>query len=160
MQINEKLVGIIHYTLTDDEGQVIDSSAGEAPLEYLHGFQNLVPGLEAELSGKKVGDKFSTTVAAEQGYGEVDPTLIQELPLSSFNGVDKVEVGMEFHAETQNGMQTVEIIAVDEDTVTINGNHPLAGVNLNFEIEVIGIREATEEELEHGHIHSAEGCQH
>lgn len=160
MQINEKLVGIIHYTLTDDEGQIIDSSAGEAPLEYLHGFQNLVPGLEAELNGKKVGDTFSTTVTPEQGYGEVDQALIQELPLSAFNGVDKVEVGMEFHAETQNGMQTVEIIAVEDETVTINGNHPLAGVNLNFEIEVVGIREATEEELEHGHIHSAEGCQH
>lgn len=160
MQISNKLVGIIHYTLSDDDGQVIDSSAGEAPLEYLQGFQNLVPGLEAELEGKKVGDKFKTTVSPEQGYGEVDPKLIQELPIDSFGGVEKVEVGMEFHAETEDGMQTVEVIAVEEDTVTINGNHPLAGLNLNFEVEVVGIREASSDELEHGHIHSAEGCGH
>jgi len=160
MQINNKLVGIIHYTLSDDDGQVIDSSAGEAPLEYLHGFQNLVPGLEAELEGKKVGDKFKTIVSPEQGYGEVNPELIQELPIASFGGVEKVEVGMEFHAETKDGMQTVEVIAVEDDTVTINGNHPLAGLNLNFEVEVVGIREASSDELDHGHIHSAEGCGH
>ncbi|MCV6623433.1 MAG: peptidylprolyl isomerase [Cellvibrionaceae bacterium] len=160
MEIKNELVGIIHYTLKNDDGATIDSSEGEAPLEYLHGFQNIVPGLEAELNGKKVGDSFKVSVEPEQGYGELDPNLVQELPKEMFQGVDQVEVGMAFHAETQNGMQTVEVIEVDEDTVTIDGNHPLAGQTLNFEIEVVGIREATPEELQHGHVHSAEGCGH
>lgn len=160
MEIKNELVGIIHYTLKNDDGVTIDSSEGEAPLEYLHGFQNIVPGLEAELNGKKVGDSFKVSVEPEQGYGELDPNLVQELPKEMFQGVDQVEVGMAFHAETQNGMQTVEVIEVDEDTVTIDGNHPLAGQTLNFEIEVVGIREATPEELQHGHVHSAEGCGH
>lgn len=160
MEIKNELVGIIHYTLKNDDGVTIDSSEGEAPLEYLHGFQNIVPGLEAELNGKKVGDSFKVSVEPEQGYGDLDPNLVQELPKEMFQGVDQVEVGMAFHAETQNGMQTVEVIEVDEDTVTIDGNHPLAGQTLNFEIEVVGIREATPEELQHGHVHSAEGCGH
>lgn len=158
MQLDDKLVGIIHYTLRNDAGETIDSSEGEAPLEYLHGFHNLVPGLEAELKGKSVGDKFTAAIAPELGYGDVDPNLVQELPLEMFQGVDKVEAGMEFHAETQNGMQVVEVKAVEDDKVTIDGNHPLAGQTLHFEIEVTGIREATADELEHGHVHSAEGC--
>ncbi|GAA6151925.1 peptidylprolyl isomerase [Pseudoteredinibacter isoporae] len=160
MELKNELVGIIHYTLRNDEGETIDTSAGEAPLEYLHGFQNIVPGLEDALSGKKVGDTFNVSVEPEQGYGELDPSLVQELPKEMFQGVDQVEVGMAFHAETQNGMQTVEVIEVDEETVTIDGNHPLAGQTLNFEIEVVGIREATADELQHGHVHSAEGCGH
>lgn len=160
MELKNELVGIIHYTLRDDEGQTIDTSEGEAPLEYLHGFQNIVPGLEAALAGKKVGDSFKVSIEPEQGYGELDPSLVQELPKDMFQGVDQVEVGMAFHAETQNGMQTVEVIEVDEETVTIDGNHPLAGQTLNFEIEVVGVREATADELQHGHIHSEEGCDH
>ncbi|MBB6522170.1 FKBP-type peptidyl-prolyl cis-trans isomerase [Pseudoteredinibacter isoporae] len=160
MELKNELVGIIHYTLRDDKGETIDTSEGEAPLEYLHGFQNIVPGLEDALSGKKVGDNFKVSVEPEQGYGELDPTLVQELPKDMFQGVDQVEVGMAFHAETQNGMQTVEVIEVDEDTVTIDGNHPLAGQTLNFDIEVVGIREATPDELEHGHVHSGEDGAH
>lgn len=162
MELKNELVGIIHYTLRNDEGETLDSSAGEAPLEYLHGFQNIVPGLEAELSGKKVGDSFKVSVEPEQGYGELDPSLVQELPKDMFQGVESIEVGMEFHAETQHGLQIVEVVEVEEETVTIDGNHPLAGQTLNFEIEVVGIREATTDELEHGHVHSdeGEGCGH
>ncbi len=159
MELKNELVGIIHYTLRNDEGETLDSSAGEAPLEYLHGYQNIVPGLEAELNGKKVGDSFKVSVEPEQGYGELDPSLVQELPKDMFQGVESVEVGMEFHAETQHGLQIVEVVEVEDETVTIDGNHPLAGQTLNFEIEVIGIREATADELEHGHVHSAEGCE-
>ncbi len=160
MELKNELVGIIHYTLRDDEGKTIDTSEAEAPLEYLHGFQNIVPGLEAALAGKKVGDNFKVSVEPEQGYGDLDPSLVQELPKDMFQGVDQVEVGMAFHAETQNGIQTVEVIEVDEETVTIDGNHPLAGQTLNFEIEVVGVREATPDELQHGHVHSEEGCGH
>jgi len=160
MQIEDKVVGIIHYTLRNDDGDVIDTSEGEAPLEYIQGMQNLVPGLEAELAGKKVGDSFKVSVEPEQGYGDIDPNLLQELPLAAFEGVDKVEPGMEFHAETANGPQIVEVIAVEDGSVTIDGNHPMAGQTLHFEIEIVGIREASEVELEHGHVHNGESCGH
>ncbi|MCV6627351.1 MAG: peptidylprolyl isomerase [Cellvibrionaceae bacterium] len=160
MQLTDKMVGIIHYTLRNEGGETIDTSEGEAPLEYLHGYQNIVPGLELELAGKKVGDKLKTVIAAEQGYGEIDPNLIQELPLEMFQGVEKVEPGMEFHAETEHGLQIVEVVEVEQDTVTIDGNHPLAGLDLHFEVEVVGIREATADELEHGHVHNADEPTH
>lgn len=160
MQIEDKIVGIIHYTLRNDDGDVIDTSEGEAPLEYIQGMQNLVPGLEAELAGKKVGDSFKVSVQPEQGYGDIDPNLLQELPIAAFEGVDKVETGMEFHAETANGPQIVEVIAVEDGSVTIDGNHPMAGQTLHFEIEIVGMREASEVELEHGHVHNGESCGH
>jgi FKBP-type peptidyl-prolyl cis-trans isomerase SlyD len=160
MSITENKVALIHYTLKNDDGATLDSSEGQEPLAYLHGHQNLVPGLEKELEGKAVGDKLSVTVPAEEGYGEKDPQLIQELSRDMFGGVDDIEVGMEFHAQTQNGNQVVEVIDVAEDTITIDGNHPLAGMNLNFEVEVTEIRDATEEELQHGHVHAEGGCGH
>ncbi len=160
MSITENKVALIHYTLKNDDGATLDSSEGQEPLAYLHGHQNLVPGLEKELEGKTVGDKLNVTVAPEEGYGEKDTQLIQELPRDMFGGVDNIEVGMEFHAQTQNGNQVVEVIDVAEDTITIDGNHPLAGMNLNFEVEVTEIRDATEEELQHGHVHGAAGCGH
>lgn len=161
MQIADQKVVVIHYKLTDSEGQVIDSSEGQEPMPYLHGAANLVPGLEKELTGKAAGDKIKTVVAPEEGYGHKDANLVQELPRSSFGGVDEIKVGMEFHAQTENGMQVVEVIDLSDDTVTIDGNHPLAGVELHFDIEVIEVRDATETELEHGHIHADGGsCGH
>ncbi len=160
MSITENKVALIHYTLKNDDGATLDSSEGQEPLAYLHGHQNLVPGLEKELEGKAVGDKLSVKIPAEEGYGEKDPQLIQELPRDMFGGVDNIEVGMEFHAQTQNGNQVVEVIDVAEDTITIDGNHPLAGMNLNFDVEITEIREATEEELQHGHVHAEGGCGH
>jgi FKBP-type peptidyl-prolyl cis-trans isomerase SlyD len=160
MTITTSKVATIHYTLKNEQGETLDSSEGQEPLAYLQGHQNLVPGLEQALEGKSVGDKLSLVVAPEQGYGDKDPELIQELPRSMFGGIDNIEVGMEFHAETAQGMQIVEVIDVEEDTITIDGNHPLAGVDLHFEVEVMEIRDATEEELQHGHVHGAEGCGH
>ncbi|NIB41976.1 peptidylprolyl isomerase [Pseudomaricurvus alkylphenolicus] len=160
MTITTNKVATIHYTLKNEQGETLDSSEGQEPLAYLQGHQNLVPGLEQALEGKSVGDKLSLVVAPEQGYGDKDPELIQELPRSMFGGIDNIEVGMEFHAETAQGMQIVEVIDVEEDTITIDGNHPLAGVDLHFEVEVMEIRDATEEELQHGHVHGAEGCGH
>jgi FKBP-type peptidyl-prolyl cis-trans isomerase SlyD len=160
MNITLNKVASIHYTLTDEDGEILDSSAGQEPLVYLQGHQNLVPGLEAALEGKTTGDKLSVVVVAAEGYGEFDPSMVQELPRSAFEGIDEIEVGMEFHAETDHGLQIVEVIEVEGDTVTINGNHPLAGTDLHFEVEVIAVRDATEEELQHGHVHSAGGCGH
>lgn len=159
MQISNDLVGSIHYTLKNAEGEVLDSSEGQEPLEYVHGKGNIVIGLEKALEGKSVGDKLSVEVTPEEGYGEYDDTLIQELPKEMFSGVEDIEVGMEFHAQTQDGMQVIEVIKVDGETITVNGNHPMAGKSLHFEVEVTNVREATEDELSHGHVHGPD-CNH
>lgn len=160
MNITNNCVASFHYTLTDGTGKVLDSSEGQEPLSYLHGAGNIIPGLEKALLGKSVGDKLNVAVAAAEAYGERDDSMVQELPSSMFSGVDKIDVGMEFHAETEHGLQVVTVTAVENDVVTIDGNHPLAGVDLNFDVEVTDIRAATEEELTHGHAHGAGGHHH
>jgi len=160
MSISNNSVASIHYTLTDGEGKVIDSSQGQEPLAYLHGAGNIIPGLEKALAGKVVGDKFTVSIPASEAYGLRDGSMVQELPSNMFSGIDKIDVGMEFHAETEHGLQVVTVTKVEGDTVTIDGNHPLAGVDLTFDVEVAEIREATQEELEHGHAHGAGGHHH
>ncbi|GLS25467.1 FKBP-type peptidyl-prolyl cis-trans isomerase [Marinibactrum halimedae] len=161
MTIAEKKVVSIHYTLKNDDGEIVDSSEGHPPLEYLHGAANIVIGLEKALLGKSVGDKLQVVVEPEEGYGEFRPELVQQIPASSFGGVDELAVGMAFHAESSDGTpQIVEIIEIDGDDVTINGNPPLAGQRLHFEVEVTDIRDATEEEIDHGHAHGVGGEQH
>src|SRR5690606_30008033 len=153
-------VASFHYTLTDGTGKVLDSSEGHDPLSYLHGAGNIVPGLEDALEGKKVGDKLNVSVNAADAYGLRDDSLVQELPSNMFSGIDNIEVGMEFHAETEQGLQVVTVTNVAGDQVTIDGNHPLAGVDLNFDVEITEVRAATEEELNHGHAHGAGGHHH
>ncbi len=153
MNIADKLVASFNYTLKNAAGETLDNSEEQGPLAYIHGAGNIVPGLEKELAGKTVGDKLQVIVSAEQGYGEKHEELIQELPKDMFGGIDNIEVGMAFHAQTEAGMQVVEVIKIDGDMVTIDGNHPLAGQELHFDVEITDIREATEEELEHGHVH-------
>ncbi len=160
MNISENCVASIHYTLTNGEGKVIDTSEGQEPLAYLHGAGNIIPGLERALLGKAVGDKFNVSIPAAEAYGVRDDSMVQELPSNMFSGIDKIEVGMEFHAETEHGLQVVTVTKVDGDNVTIDGNHPLAGVDLTFDVEVAEIRAASAEELEHGHAHGAGGHHH
>ena len=160
MNISENCVASIHYTLTDGEGKVIDTSEGQEPLAYLHGAGNIIPGLEKALLGKVVGDKFNVSIPASEAYGVRDDSMVQELPSNMFSGIDKIEVGMEFHAETEHGLQVVTVTKVEGDNVTIDGNHPLAGVDLTFDVEVAEIRAASAEELEHGHAHGAGGHHH
>lgn len=160
MNISDDCVASFHYTLTDNTGKVLDSSEGQEPLSYLHGASNIIPGLEAALLGKQVGDKLTVAVNAADAYGLRSDDLVQELPSSMFSGIDKIEVGMEFHAETEHGLQVVTVTKVDGDQVTIDGNHPLAGVDLNFDVEITEVRAATEEELSHGHAHGAGGHHH
>ncbi|WP_018137635.1 MULTISPECIES: peptidylprolyl isomerase [unclassified Thioalkalivibrio] len=160
MQVAQNAVVSIHYTLTNDAGETIDSSEGREPLAYLHGNGQLVPGLERELEGKAAGDKVQAKVAPEEGYGEKIEAMVQEIPLEAFQGVDSVQPGMQFQAETQNGPLTVTVTKVEGDTATVDGNHPLAGENLNFDVEVVEVREASAEELEHGHAHGVGGHQH
>jgi FKBP-type peptidyl-prolyl cis-trans isomerase SlyD len=161
MTIKENSAVSFHYTLTDDDGQTLDSSAGKDPLAYLHGAGNIIPGLENALAGKQIGDSMVVAVTAAEGYGEVQQELIQEVPRDAFQGVDSIEVGMQFEAQTgQGGSVPVTVTAVTEELVTVDGNHPLAGKNLNFDVSIESVREATEEELEHGHVHGAGGQEH
>jgi len=152
--IGDNLVVSMHYKLTNDEGELIDSSDGSEPLTYLQGAGNIIPGLEQALVGKVEGDTSQVRVEAAEGYGEITPELIQTVDKSAFEGVESVEVGMSFQAQGSDGsVQHIVIKHVEGDEVTVDGNHPLAGVALNFDIEIITVREATAEELEHGHAH-------
>lgn len=160
MQIAKDLVACIEYTLTDDAGTVIDSSVGGEPLAYLHGAGNIIPGLEDALEGKKVGDSFKVSIAPVDGYGEKNEGLMQVVPKEMFQGVDTIEVGMQFHAQTDHGMQVITVAAVDGSNITVDGNHPLAGQNLNFDVKVVEVRAASAEELDHGHVHGAGGHHH
>ena len=151
----------IDYTLTNDAGEVIDSSAGGAPLVYLHGAGNLIAGLEKALEGKQAGDELSVAIEPEDGYGEYSAELVATLSRDMFEGVDQLEVGMQFHASGPDGsMQVVTVRDLDGDDVTVDGNHPLAGQRLNFQVKVVTVRDAAAEELAHGHIHGEGGHHH
>ncbi|WP_271270688.1 FKBP-type peptidyl-prolyl cis-trans isomerase [Aliamphritea hakodatensis] len=160
MQVADNKVVLIHYTLTNAAGEVLDSSAGGEPLAYLHGKGNIVPGLENALTGKQVGDKQQVEVSPEEGYGQPNEELIQEVERNLFDGIDNIEIGMQFMAQTPWGEQPVVVTALTDETVTVDGNHPLAGDVLNFDVEVVEVRDASEEELEHGHAHGAGGHHH
>lgn len=147
MKIADKTVVQMHYTLTSDEGAVIDSSAGREPLQYIQGAHMIVVGLEKAMVGHDVGDKFDVKVIPSEGYGEYDERMTQEVPTSVFQGVNKVEAGMQFYAQTPMGPMPIRIKSVNGDKAVIDANHELAGKNLNFAIEVVSVREATEEEL-------------
>lgn len=153
MKVKNDLVVSIHFGVAEVDGNTLDSTENGAPLDFIQGSHYLVPGLEAELEGKEVGDKFDITLEPELAYGPFQEALVQEVPLSLFEGVDKVEVGMTFHAESDQGPRAVEVTAVNDEMVSIDANHPLAGMSLQFVGEVVGIRVATEEELQHGHVH-------
>lgn len=156
MQITKNKVAAIHYTLRDNEGTIIDSSAGREPLQYLHGAGNLIPGMEEGLEGKSTGDKFDLKIKPEKGYGEKDDNLVQKVPRSAF-GDQEVKTGMRF-STNQGGVVTVTEVGLE--AVTVDANHPLAGVELNFDVEVMEVREATADEISHGHVHGPGGHQH
>ena len=159
MQIADSCVVSIHYTLNNSEGDTIDETEDSTPFDYLHGKNNIVPGLEAELTGKSVGDSLQVTVYPENGYGPINQELIQEVPRSAFDKIGSIEIGMRFQTEDDNGHnQLVSITDIKEDTVTVNGNHPLAGETLIFDVRVEDIRRATDEELECGQINGKCGC--
>lgn len=159
MQIAKNTVVSIHYTLRDDQGNVLDSSEGKDPLLYIQGIGNLIPGMEEGLEGKLKGDKLDIKVAPEKGYGTRNDSLIQKVPRTAF-GDQEVRPGMQFQAQTSNGAQVVTVTEVGLENVTVDGNHPLAGVGLNFAVEVMDVRQATEDELSHGHVHGPGGHHH
>ncbi len=158
MIIEDDKVVSIHYTLKDNEGSAIDSSQGMEPLAYLHGASNIVPGLEKALLGRSVGDKFEVTVEAAEGYGDYVPELRQTVAKELFDGVDSIEVGAQFQANTEQGPLSVIVTEVSGDQITVDGNHPLAGEDLFFEVEVVEIRSASSSEIDHGHVHQGGDC--
>jgi len=161
MQIARNAVVRIDYTLTDDQSTVIDSSDGGEPLAYLHGAGNIISGLESALEGRKAGDKLNVRVSPAEGYGERNDALVAQVPRERFDTEETIEVGQQFHTmDEEGGVQVVTVTAVDAQQVTIDGNHPLAGVELNFAVTIVEVRAATAEELEHGHVHGAGGHEH
>jgi FKBP-type peptidyl-prolyl cis-trans isomerase SlyD len=158
MIVEKDRVVSIDYTLRDNGGNLIDSSDGSEPLTYLHGNGNIIPGLEKELAGKKAGDSLKCVIAAADAYGERDDSLVFKVAKKEFDGAD-VEVGMQFEAHGEEGAQVVTVVAVEGDEVTIDANHPLAGEQLHFDVKVTDVREATAEELEHGHVHGGCSCE-
>jgi len=160
MNISPNKVVCIHYTLRDEAGTVLDSSSGRAPLAYLHGRGNLVPGLEAALEGKSAGTSFEVAVAPEQGYGIRDERLVQIVPRTKFGDAAEITPGMQFKANGSGGARVVTVMRVERDLVTVDANHPLAGKTLYFQVEITEIRRATREELTHGHVHGPGGHHH
>ena len=163
MKIAPNMVATIHYTLSDAKGELIESSRQEEgePLVYIHGTGNLISGLEDKLAGKSKGDKLLVAVKAEDAYGERDESLIETVEKSEFEDTEELMEGKEFQYDDEDGNSFhVRIVKIDGDNVTVDGNHPLAGKDLSFDVEVIEVRVATKEELEHGHVHGEHGHQH
>ena len=159
--IGKNSVVSLTYTLTDDAGKVLDSSDGSKPMLYLHGSGQIVPGLEKALVGKAEGDALKVKVEPAEAYGEVIPNGVKTIERAAFEGVDVVEVGMAFEAQAPDGSaQHIMVTKVEGDNVTIDINHPLAGVALNFDVKIESVRDATKEELEHGHSHEGDGHSH
>ncbi len=160
MDIAADRIVTIHYTLKDDDGAVLDSSAGADPLTYIQGHGNLVAGLEKALEGRQSGNTLTVVVAPAEGYGTRDQALVRRVPKRTLQGAGDIKKGMQFQARTEDGMRLFTVTAVAGDMVTLDGNHPLADQTLHFDIEVVDVREATAEELEHGHVHGPGGHHH
>ncbi len=161
MKIENFSAVTMHYTLKDTKGNTIESSFGDEPLTYIHGTKTVIPGLEKALLGKKAGEKLSITVEPEEGYGEYDPELVQTADISDFQDQNSVVVGGEFEVFTEDDrIYLATITKIEGDEITFDMNHDLAGKTLSFDIEVLDVREATAEEIEHGHVHGDEECNH
>ena len=161
MTISQHKVVSIHYKVADAaNAEVIDSSEGGDPMTYLHGAQNIIPGLEQALEGKGVGDELEVTVAPAEAYGEYSDDRIQQVPIEAFAEMEKIEPGMMVTADTEGGQVNLVVTEVDETTVTVDANHPLAGKSLTFEVTVESVRDASEEEVAHGHVHGPGGHHH
>jgi len=148
------------YMLKDSDGNKLDSSEGGEPLSYLHGAGNIIPGLEAALSEKSAGDTLSAVIAPEDGYGQRSEEQVAKMPRENLQGIEDLAVGMQLQAQTPGGPRMGRVPEVDDETVTIDANHPLAGVTLHFDVTVTDVRDATAEEIQHGHAHGVGGHQH
>ncbi len=161
MNVSKHSVVSIDYTLKNSDGEVIDSSEGSDPLAYLHGEGNIIPGLESALAGKAVGDEITAVIPPEDGYGLRNEDLVQVVPRERFGDIGDIDVGMRFRVPTEDqGEVIVAVVDVQSETVTIDGNHDLAGEELHFAVTIREIRDATEEEINHGHAHAGDGHHH
>lgn len=161
MKIEEFKAVILNYIVKDESGEVIDSSDVDGPINYIHGTEDLIPGLETALEGKEEGDKLTVMVPQSEAYGPHDERLVDAVPLANFEGVSDISPGMSFQTEMEDGSpMLVRVISVENGLVEVDGNHPLAGKDLNFDVEVVTVRDASSEELEHGHVHTpGDSCQ-
>jgi FKBP-type peptidyl-prolyl cis-trans isomerase SlyD len=154
MKVSKDKVVLMHYTLKNDKGEVIDSSEGAEPLAFLQGYGNIIPGLENALESCKLGDKKEVSIEPEEGYGLRMQDAIQEIPSSELQGVNEVKVGMQLQSQDQDGNAfLVTVTKVEDDKITVDANHPLAGETLHFSVNIESIRKAEAEELSHGHVH-------
>ena len=160
MQISEQKVVLLNYEVIDDQGQLVDCSEEGDPLAYIHGADQLVPGLETALEGRSQGDKIKVDVPPDQGYGERTDEGVQTVSRAQFDDDSEIEVGMQFEAQDDEGHQIVTVVSVDGESITLDTNHPLAGKTLHFAVEVLEVRNATAEELDHGHVHGPGGHHH
>jgi len=160
MKIAENKVVVLHYAVSDTEDTLIDSSYDHSPLSVIQGTGYLIPGLEEALTGRIAGDKFEVEVEAEQAYGQRFDDYVQTVPKAMFESIEDLDVGTQLRATTDDGEQTVIVIDVQDDEITVDGNHPLAGIDLKFDVEILEVRDATADELEHGHVHGEGGCGH
>lgn len=149
-----------NYILKDDEGNTLDQSPEGQPLAYLHGHSNIIPGLEQQLEGKSAGEKVNAVVEPVDGYGEYQEQAIQHVPRDNFQGVDDIQPGMQFQSQAGEQVMLVTVTDVNDEEVTVDANHPLAGKRLTFDVEIQEVRAATEDELGHGHVHGAGGVEH
>jgi len=151
----------LNFTLKDEQGELLDQSEGNEPLEYLHGSQDIIPGLEKALDGHKLGEKMKVVIPPADAYGDYEVSLVDEVSKDQFPNIDKIEPGMKFQTQLDDGApMVIQVTAIEDDVVIVDGNHPLAGVTLVFDLEIAGIRKAKKEELSHGHVHSEGGCGH
>lgn len=160
MQIENEKVALFHFELKNEKGETIDSSEGQAPLGYIHGQNNLMPGLEKAMAGHKKGDKFNVNLDPEDAFGPRQEDLIKEVPLNEFENPQELKPGTNLQVHSPQGEQIVTVVEVLADSVRVDFNHPFAGQSLRFDIEVVEVRDATPDELSHGHLHGEGGCGH
>lgn len=160
MKVEKNHVISIDYTLKDDQGEILDTSDGRGPLLFIQGIGNIIPGLEKALEGKVIGDHVKVRIAPEDAYGVREDSLIQKVPKDQFETPDTLEIGMQFEVETEQGHMVVSVVQIEEFHIMVDGNHPLAGVPLNFDVRIKDIRSASKEEMAHGHVHGAGGHHH
>jgi len=160
MRVEDKKVVTIDYTLRDPQGTVIDTSEGNEPMPYLHGASNIIPGLEKQLAGKQAGDSVKAVIEPNDAYGPRNDEAVQDVPRSQFPPNIDIQQGMQFQANTPQGPRLVTEIGVTDENVKIDANHPLAGVTLHFDVKIVGVRDATAEEIQHGHVHGPGGHHH
>jgi FKBP-type peptidyl-prolyl cis-trans isomerase SlyD len=160
MIAGQNSVVLMDYTVKDDEGNLIDTSAGQDPLAFIVGMGNIIPGLERAFIGKKKGDSFQVRVKPDEGYGERDEALVEVVPRTQFSGIKDLRPGMQLQAQTDDEVMVVTVVKLTDKEVTVDANHPLAGKTLNFDVAVVDVRTATQEELAHGHVHGVGGHHH